>query len=121
MPAVEQRKPAFSITNRAEFRFLFSFQALALSHCLSRAIVRHTKLLMTRCNISNLPALNLKKRRPEQGQPAMPRLPSGPPGVPRVNSNADPKGHRDENSGVFACALCIYVFGTLRLFSATAA
>src|SRR5215213_7867862 len=37
MPAVEQRKPAFSITNRAEFRFLFSFQALALSHCLSRA------------------------------------------------------------------------------------
>src|SRR4051812_46255274 len=37
MPAVEQRKPAFSITNRAEFRFLFFFQALALSHCLSRA------------------------------------------------------------------------------------
>jgi hypothetical protein len=37
MPAVEQRKPAFSITNMAEFRFLFSFQALALSHCLSRA------------------------------------------------------------------------------------
>ena len=38
MPAVEQRKPAFSITNRAEIRFLFSFQALALSHCLSRVL-----------------------------------------------------------------------------------
>src|SRR5215218_9270902 len=39
---VEQRKPAFSITNRAEFRFLFSFQALALSHCLSRARMPHS-------------------------------------------------------------------------------
>ena len=37
MRAVEQRKPVFGTTNRAGFHFLPYLQALAVSHCLSRA------------------------------------------------------------------------------------
>jgi hypothetical protein len=45
MRAVEQRKPAFGTTNRAGFHFLAYFQALAISHCLSRAKLRQVEVL----------------------------------------------------------------------------